>query len=424
MKKVLSIITILLLGFYVNVYAATTNITVSPESIKAGDSFQASVLVRGTTAWNVHLTSTGETDNCSIAQAGYTEDLEAVDKTFTVNCVAKNKGTIVFTLSGDYTDGNGTTTEISDTKTINVTAGDNPVTNTYTVTFDSNGGSNVASQTVNKDAKATKPANPTKDGYSFKEWQLNGQTYDFNTPVTGNITLTAVWINNGTNTTTYTVTFDSNGGSNVASQTINENDKVTKPANPTRSGYTFKEWQLNGKAYDFNTKVTGNITLKAVWTENKSNQKNTIKISVPLTGEDVIKGTPNEETGEIVNKYPVYVTQTVENEIKSISITVGNKASTVKDVSFEAVTPYELTKDGDKATFAVGEGQTGKSGKKELVGYVVVTLSADTATPFEITSKKVNGAKTGASVNVLAIALGLVSVGAISLYVTKKRRMI
>ena len=63
----------------------------------------------------------------------------------------------------------------------------------------------------------------------------------------------------------YTVTFNSNGGSSVASQTVNYNEKATQPNNPTREGYTFVGWQLNGNTYDFNIVVNGNITLTAVW---------------------------------------------------------------------------------------------------------------------------------------------------------------
>ena len=63
----------------------------------------------------------------------------------------------------------------------------------------------------------------------------------------------------------YTVTFNSNGGSSVASQTVNYNEKATQPSNPTREGYTFVGWQLNGNTYDFNIVVNGNITLTAVW---------------------------------------------------------------------------------------------------------------------------------------------------------------
>lgn len=73
---------------------------------------------------------------------------------------------------------------------------------------------------------------------------------------------------------TYTITFDSDGGSSVESQTILENKTIAKPIDPIRDGYTFVEWQLDGKTYDFTSIVTNNITLKAKWQKNKE-QTNT-----------------------------------------------------------------------------------------------------------------------------------------------------
>ncbi len=74
--------------------------------------------------------------------------------------------------------------------------GDTPIvtpTEKYTVTFNSNGGSSVASQQVAKGSYASKPTNPSKTGHTFVEWQLNGQKFDFTTPITSNITLMAIW---------------------------------------------------------------------------------------------------------------------------------------------------------------------------------------------------------------------------------------
>ncbi len=136
----------------------------------------------------------------------------------------------------------------------------------YTVKFNSNGGTTVSSQTVTEGNKVSKPTNPTRNGYTFAGWTLNGSVYDFNTIVTKNITLVAKWTENVK--AKYTVTFDSQGGTTVSSQTVTEGNKVSKPTNPTRSGYTFAGWTLNGSAYDFNTIVTKNITLVAKWTEN------------------------------------------------------------------------------------------------------------------------------------------------------------
>ena len=151
---------------------------------------------------------------------------------------------------------------------VKATYKDKPVT-TYTVTFDSNGGSAVTAQSIEAGQKATKPADPTKDGYDFKGWTLNGSAYDFNTAVNGNITLVATWEQQQVQPTVYTVTFDSNGGSAVAAQNIEAGQKATKPADPTKDGYDFKGWTLNGSAYDFNTAVNGNITLVATWEQQQ-----------------------------------------------------------------------------------------------------------------------------------------------------------
>ena len=140
-----------------------------------------------------------------------------------------------------------------------------PQKKTFTVTFNSNGGSAVSSQTVEEGNKASKPNNPTRNGYNFAGWLLNGKAYDFNLAVNGNITLEASWTEIKKNN--YTITFNSNGGSAVSSQTVVEGNKASKPSNPTRSGYNFAGWLLNGKTYDFNSAVNGNITLIANWVQ-------------------------------------------------------------------------------------------------------------------------------------------------------------
>ena len=195
----------------------------------------------------------------------------------------------------------------------------------YKVTFDSDGGSNVSAQTITEGEKVTKPANPTRSGYTFKEWQLNGRTYDFNSSVTGSITLTAVW----NALPSYTVAFNSNGGSAVSSQTIVEGNKATKPVNPTRSGYTFKEWQLNGRAYDFNSSVTGSITLTAVW-----NAKNyTIqKTKVDATSLDV-KLTVKEE-GQVIS---------FNNIMYNNRVVCTSSNPYVNESSISSITSFQVT---------------------------------------------------------------------------------
>ena len=88
---------------------------------------------------------------------------------------------------------------------------------------------------------------------------MNGEAYDFATPVTGNIELTAKWI------VGYAVSFNSNGGSAVEAQDVDEGETATKPTDPTKTGYDFAGWTLNGEAYDFLTPITADIELIASW---------------------------------------------------------------------------------------------------------------------------------------------------------------
>lgn len=139
---------------------------------------------------------------------------------------------------------------------------------THTVSFDTDGGSTVAQQTVNDGETAAVPDTPTKNGYTFSGWTLNGEAYDFNNPVTTDITLKATWVENQKpQPKRHTVTFDTTGGSEIGQQTVDEGEKAIRPANPTREGYDFQGWLLGGQAYDWNTPITGDITLTASWTE-------------------------------------------------------------------------------------------------------------------------------------------------------------
>lgn len=76
----------------------------------------------------------------------------------------------------------------------------------------------------------------------------------------------------------YNIEFDTNGGNEIITQTVEKGKLATQPTTPTKNGYKFIEWQLDGKAFDFNTEITSDITLKAKWkkieTSNNSTNKN------------------------------------------------------------------------------------------------------------------------------------------------------
>ena len=150
------------------------------------------------------------------------------------------------------------------------------VTEEYTVTFNAYGGFPTPDeQHVKSGEKAVLPVAPMLKGYTFAFWYLgedeqNATAYDFDTPVTGDITLTAKW-----NINKYTVTFDSYGGTPVPpKQEVEYGLTATKPDEPTLKGHTFAFWYLgedeqNATAYNFDTPVTENITLTAKWNINK-----------------------------------------------------------------------------------------------------------------------------------------------------------
>ena len=140
---------------------------------------------------------------------------------------------------------------------------------TYTITFDSNGGSNVAAIETDKSAKIEKPEDPTKSGFTFNGWYLSkdatGDSYDFNQAFTKDTTLYAGWVASNT----YTVTFNTNGGSTINNATTSNDGKITKPEDPVKDYYTFAGWYSDSdltKEFSFDTVLTENITLYAKWT--------------------------------------------------------------------------------------------------------------------------------------------------------------
>ena len=129
----------------------------------------------------------------------------------------------------------------------------------YTVTFQSEGGSEVASQ-IRANAPAARPADPTKEGHTFIGWYNGESEWNFETPVTEKLTLTAKWQINR-----YTITFDTAGGSEVAPITQDYGTTITAPANPTKTGYTFAGWDREIPT----TMPAEDMTITARWTVNQ-----------------------------------------------------------------------------------------------------------------------------------------------------------
>lgn len=129
----------------------------------------------------------------------------------------------------------------------------------YTVTFQSEGGSEVASQ-IRANTPADQPADPTKEGYTFIGWYNGESEWNFADAVATDLTLTAKWQVNQ-----YTITFKpKNGGQDIVIKQ-DYGTAITAPANPTKTGYTFAGWDKTIPT----TMPAGNMTITAQWTENR-----------------------------------------------------------------------------------------------------------------------------------------------------------
>ena len=212
--------------------------------------------------------------------------------------------------------------------------------NQYTITFDTNGGSEITPITQDYGTAITAPANPTREGYTFIGW-------DKAIPATmpaENMTITAKWKVNQ-----YTITFDSNGGSEIAPITQDYGTAITAPADPTREGYTFIGWDKAIPA----TMPAEDLTITAQWRD----------IAVP-TGEIKIaengwKSFLNTITFRLFFKDTQTVTVTAaENSGKAVKIEylLSDKALTESELAGMTFTaysaPFSINPDNEYVIYA------------------------------------------------------------------------
>ena len=131
----------------------------------------------------------------------------------------------------------------------------------YTVTFDSSGGTEIAEQTVRRNGSIETVETPFRTGYTFVSWTYHDETVDLSEKsVTGNMALVATW-----EAITFTITFDSAQGTEVEPITVVYGSEAQRPENPTRERRRFHYWALDGERFDFETPIHENLELVAVW---------------------------------------------------------------------------------------------------------------------------------------------------------------
>jgi hypothetical protein len=98
------------------------------------------------------------------------------------------------------------------------------------------------------------------NNYSFLGWYSGEEKFDFNTPITKDISLTAKY-----ELSLVTITYDLQGGLGLTMETITKNTTLTIPENPYKPEYKFLKWMLGSEEFSFDTPITSDITLTAVW---------------------------------------------------------------------------------------------------------------------------------------------------------------
>lgn len=135
---------------------------------------------------------------------------------------------------------------------------------TYSVHFNTNTVDTIKSQIVKYQEQVMIPDLIYKDGFVFDGWYLEGELYDFTTPITHNITLEAKW-----SVKTCMVSFNTDSDSKVPNQQVKYSGFAKQPSAPSKEGHIFMGWYLNDELYDFTNPIVNDLTLVAKWEPRK-----------------------------------------------------------------------------------------------------------------------------------------------------------
>ena len=148
--------------------------------------------------------------------------------------------------------------------------------NDYTITYVTD--EYVEKIMVEENKTLEEPKAPDKENYIFLGWYVGDELYDFNNKVTKDIVLTAKYKKDEV-----TVTFNLYDGLVVNTKKIIRGELLEIPETPEREGYNFLKWTLDDKEFSFDTKITEDITLKAVW-----EKKEYVTISFDTDGGNIL----------------------------------------------------------------------------------------------------------------------------------------
>ena len=321
--------------------------------------------------------------------------------------------------------------------------------NQYTITFESNTGSPVLPIHQDYDSVIIVPDDPDKTGYSFTGWyrdELLTNLYAFSTMPAENLTLYAKWTINQ-----YTISFDTNGGSAVASITLDYASSVSAPVDPTKAGFAFAGWYEDPELtdfYEFTTIPDEDITLYADWgTEglayvlveesyvvSKGTANTSGAIVIPKRHDGILVTVIQEETFASTNITSLFIPSSIETigiaafhsnyYLKSVIFEAGCQILEIKNYTFWNATALETLVLPD-SVLSIGEGAFGANGSLVdfvlppnlvSIGYSAFTyakLSSTLVLPSTLTTIGDYAFNSASGIDVLIIEIGsqLTSIG-------------
>ncbi|MDO5853751.1 MAG: InlB B-repeat-containing protein, partial [Thermoplasmata archaeon] len=255
--------------------------------------------------------------------------------------------------------------------------------NTYTITWNVDGTETteqVAYGETPSFSGSTDKASTESTDYSFKGWSTDGSTVLETIPtVTGAATYTALY---NESTRTYTVSFESMGGSSVDNKTAEYKATITAPSNPTKTGYTFVGWYTSetyASQYDFTTEVTSSFTLYALWESESSGD-----IEIPV--EDSSGTTTAEMSSNVIS---TAYGQSTGVTISSESTTVELDSATViglvgkGDITITVTETSETTGTETRLYDLSITSSISGTDVSTFVGTVTVTLAVDVPSGYK-----------------------------------------
>ena len=192
------------------------------------------------------------------------------------------------------------------------------------VTFDTDGGDNVAKQRVWIGDVPIEPKTPKKDGYDFACWTMNGEPYDFTEAITADATLVASWRE------MLQCVFEYGDGVDSVTVKCSVGDTISAPKQtPVRDGAYFIGWCVGDELWSFDTPVTESMTLTPSYSTTaeivfSSDVSPFIETAVTLNGKEYSVGALKPVYSSLSERFDIVFKPYASDSDEQVELIIGN----------------------------------------------------------------------------------------------------